>query len=194
MRITSILGTEEIFHLTMEKWEVIMEEESVTGGHSNEWEDMDLLGETIEILFDMLPPIRSVRRRHVLRIEAFEKAGFETDGKTITPTSGFLRTDFRAVIDRNLRQIETLEEAIKQQEEFSHAQGQEIQPLTSRIAKTRLQLGEWKKNDANEEIIANKWESQEVRKMQHQLSNQLGIETSYNFPGTIPLFLELIHD
>lgn len=78
MEITAVLGTEEVAHLTIEKWLVMLGEEVEEGEYSDE-PDIDVLRKTFDVLFDMLPAIRSVRRGYILNIEASERLESSTD-------------------------------------------------------------------------------------------------------------------
>ena len=177
MQLTSILGAEEVAHLTMEKWQVILEEEVEVGRYSDE-QDIGLVQKLVEVLYDMLPVIRSVRREYVLRIEALETTSNLESGTKVASVTRSSNTDTEALVEKNLEQVGIIEQAARVQEAASNAQGRKVQIFSKRIEKTRLRLEEWRLNLVDSEDTASKvWNSKEVGKVQSELSRTLGMDT-----------------
>lgn len=176
MQITAILGTEEVAHLTMEKWLVMLGEEAEEGPYSDE-QEIDVLRKTIEVLFDMLPAIRSVRRGYILSIEASESLESSTDGTKVTSIAKRSITDTDALIDKNLEQIAIIEKAASTQEVTSPEQDRKVKLFSRRVGKTRLRLEELEQSRMDDKQTTPKvGESEEVGKVQRELSRELGMD------------------
>ena len=153
---------------------MMLEERVEVGTYSDE-QDIGLVQRLVEVLYDMLPAIRSVRREYILQIEASETISNLESGTEMASVTGLSNTNTEALVEKNLEQVEMIEQAAKAQEAASDAQGRTVQIFSKRIAKTRLRLEEWRLNLVDSEDTASKvWNSKEVGKVQSDLSRVLG--------------------
>ena len=157
---------------------MMLEEEVEVGRYSDE-QDIDLVQRLIEVLYDMLPAIRSVRREYILEIETPETTSNLESGTKMASATGSSNTNTEALVEKNLEQVEMIEQAARAQEAASNVQDRTVQIFSKRIAKTRLRLEEWRLNLVDSEDTASKvWNSKEVGKVQSELSRALGMHTA----------------
>ena len=178
MQITSKLGAEELAHLTMEEWQVMLEAEDEVEEHGD-WQGMHIIQKTVETLFNVLPSIRSVRRSYILDKEASEGTESSKDGTTVTSKANSSNRDFESLIDRDLEQMGTIEESARKQETAFQAQGRNVRLFSPTIGKTWMRLEEWQQSLLDDEKrISRVNKSQEVGKLQDELSRELGMQST----------------
>lgn len=118
------------------------------------------LGQTIEMLFDLLPTIRRIRRTHILQQESTdlnnvkmtmqESSSMTSATKNPAPTSDSgLATSFGLIfdqlLDHSLNLASSLETVLQNDENWARKNGEKVEPYSGILLKETDRLREFKK-------------------------------------------------
>lgn len=123
--LTVALAEDEITVLTLERWQLSITEEQTFGPKTDE-EDFEFLNSAVDLLFDILPAIRAIRRQTVLQAE-FDSESRGSDKPGVVPNVEVdAEVDAEAaenatieLIDTNLQLARDLEREIQTMSQLS---------------------------------------------------------------------------
>ncbi len=168
-RLIVALAREETNLLTLERWKLSIIEEEEFGPKTTE-EDLDFIHSTIEILFDVLPAIRGLRRGVILSAEPkpkYDIAGVD-EAQTVTEETETTENATIELVEANLQQVRDVE----REAEAMHQPRVTI--VSKRLAKTVQRLEEWRLDALdNPKVAAGAHSNPQVLKKQEELAREL---------------------